>query len=99
MKDRELIIKKFVDDEYRPQWMITLMCYIRRWFPFKDFHKMTTEELLQWIENAIKEETFWNKGEIHKVTERANYIIEGNKITVFSVKTGKPMCEYEIKEV
>ncbi len=99
MKDRELIIKKFVDDEHRPQWMITLMCYIRRWFPFKHFHEMTTEELLQWIENAIKEETFWDKGEIHKVRERANYIIEGNKITVFSVKTGKPMCEYEIKEV
>lgn len=99
MKDRELIIKKFVADEYRPEWMIEMMCYIRRFFPFKNFHEMTTEELLQWIENAIKEVDFWSKGEIHKVIERANPIIEGNRLTVFSVKTGKPMCEYEIKEV
>jgi len=99
MKDRELIIKKFVDDEYRPQWMIVLMGYIRDNFPFKNFYEMIIEESLQWIENAIKKVDFWNKGEIRKVTERANYIIEGNKITVFSVKTGKPMCEYEIKEV
>ena len=79
--------------------MIELMCYIRRWFPFKNFHKMNTEEMLKWIENAIKEVSFWDNGKIHKVTECANYIIEGNKLTVFSVKTGKPMLEYEIKEV
>lgn len=78
--------------------MIELMCHIRRWFPFKHFHKMTTEEMLQWIEKAIKEVTIWDNGKNHKVTEYSDYTIEGNKLTVFSVKTGKPMLQYEINE-
>lgn len=98
MKDRQLTITRFVADSKRPIWMIELMCYIRNWFPFKYFHEMATEDLLHWIENAIKEVTFWSNGEIHKVTECAFHIIEGNKLTVFSVRTGKPMIEYEIEE-
>ncbi len=101
MKEHKMIkkiqIKQFVPDSKRPEWMIEMMCYVYRWLPMKSLSKMSTEDLLQYIENSINEVKIWDKGKLHRITEYASYEISSNKLTVFSVASGKPMVEYEIE--
>ena len=67
--------------------------------PYKSLAKMSAEDLLHWIEKSINELKIIYNGEIHRITEYASYEIIGNKLTVFSLDTGKHIAEYEIKEV